>query len=107
LNGYSIKNGIVFVEAGTESIPMKSESLEQFIYEHYYGYTKIDENTEEYKLQHPSWFVNKVVDYKMDCDFKAMYGDAFSVLNTTAAYCRFHSRRFIGRNRVETQPIKF
>jgi hypothetical protein len=35
---------------------------------------------EEYKLQHPSWFVNKVVDYKMDCDFKAMYGDAFSVL---------------------------
>jgi hypothetical protein len=35
-----------------------------------------------------SWLVNKVVDYKMDCDFKAMYGDAFSVLNTTA-YCRF------------------
>jgi hypothetical protein len=77
----------IYVEAGTESIPMKSESLEQFIYEH--GYTKIDENTtEEYKLQHPSWLVNKVVDYKMDCDFKAMYGDAFSVLNTTA-YCRF------------------
>jgi hypothetical protein len=26
-----------------------------------------------------SWLVNKVIDYKMDCDFKAMYGDAFSV----------------------------
>lgn len=74
----------IYVEANSESFPMKSESLEKFIYEHYYGYTKIDENTtEEYKLQHPSWLVNKVIDYKMDCDFKAMYGEAFSVLNTT------------------------
>jgi hypothetical protein len=53
---------------------MKSPSLEKFIFEHYYGYTKIDEdNTEEYKLQHPS-YVNS--EYKIDCDFKAMYGDA-------------------------------
>jgi hypothetical protein len=36
-----LPNGIVFMlGGGTESIPMKSESLEQFIYEHY-GYTKI------------------------------------------------------------------
>ena len=74
----------IYVEAGTESVPMKSESLEQFIYEHYYGYTKIDENTsEEYKLQHPSWLVNKVAKYKINCDFKAMYGEAFSILNDT------------------------
>jgi uncharacterized protein YqjF (DUF2071 family) len=74
----------IYVEASSESFPMKNESLEKFIYEHYYGYTKIDENTtEEYKLQHPSWLVNKVIDHKMDCDFKAMYGEAFSVLNTT------------------------
>jgi hypothetical protein len=37
----------------------------------------------------------------MDCDFKAMYGDAFSVLNTTALL-PFYSRRFSGRDRVET-----
>jgi hypothetical protein len=62
---------------------MKNQSLEKFIYEHYYGYTKIDEhNTEEYKLQHPSWMVNEVLDYKIDCDFTAMYGESFSVLNT-------------------------
>jgi hypothetical protein len=32
-----------------------------------------DENNscEEYKLQHPSWLVNKVADYKMDCDFQS------------------------------------
>jgi hypothetical protein len=54
---------------------MKSPSLEKFIFEHYYG-TKIDEdNTEEYKLQHPSWRKSSVRG-KIDCDFKAMYGDA-------------------------------
>lgn len=74
----------IYVEATTESKVMKSQSLEKFIYQHYYGYTKVDQNnTEEYKLQHPSWLVNQVLDYKIDCDFTAMYGDSFSVLNTT------------------------
>jgi uncharacterized protein YqjF (DUF2071 family) len=73
----------IYVEATTDSKAMKNQSLEKFIYEHYYGYTKIDEhNTEEYKLQHPSWMVNEVLDYKIDCDFTAMYGESFSVLNT-------------------------
>jgi hypothetical protein len=54
---------------------MKSPSLEIHIWT--LLYTKIDEdNTEEYKLQHPSWRVNQVLEYKIDCDFKAMYGDA-------------------------------
>jgi len=72
----------IYVEATTESNVMDKASLEKFIYDHYYGYTKIDEDeTEEYKLQHPSWLVNQVLDYKIDCDFKAMYGKSFSVLN--------------------------
>lgn len=74
----------IYVQATTASKPMQPDSLEKFIYEHYYGYTKINENTsEEYKLQHPSWLVNKVDKYTINCDFKAMYGDAFSVLNDT------------------------
>jgi uncharacterized protein YqjF (DUF2071 family) len=74
----------IYVEATTDAKVMKSQSLEKFIYQHYYGYTKVDQNnTEEYKLQHPSWLVNQVLDYKIDCDFTAMYGDSFSVLNTT------------------------
>jgi uncharacterized protein YqjF (DUF2071 family) len=72
----------IYVEAGTETKVMKNQTLEKFIYEHYYGYTKIDEySSEEYKLQHPSWMVNEVIDYKIDCDFGAMYGESFSVLN--------------------------
>ena len=74
----------ITVTATTKSKMMAKGSLEKFIFEHYYGYTKVDQNnTEEYKLQHPSWLVNEVLDYKIDCDFKAMYGDAFSVLNQT------------------------
>jgi len=74
----------IYVEATTEAKVMESQSLEKFIYQHYYGYTKVDQNnTEEYKLQHPSWLVNQVLDYKIDCDFTAMYGNSFSVLNAT------------------------
>ena len=51
----------IYVESELKSFIMKNDSLEKFIYEHYYGYTKIDENkTEEYQLQHPSWNVHKV-----------------------------------------------
>jgi uncharacterized protein YqjF (DUF2071 family) len=62
--------------------PMKSNSLEKFIYEHYYGYTKVsDKKTEEYKLQHPSWKTHTLSNYEIDCDFQAMYGEDFAVLN--------------------------
>jgi uncharacterized protein YqjF (DUF2071 family) len=78
------KTNSIFIEANNESAPIKKGSLEQFIYEHYYGYTKVsDTKTEEYKLQHPSWETHQVIDYQIDCDFEAMYGSAFSVLNTT------------------------
>lgn len=63
---------------------MENDSLEKFIYEHYYGYTKVnDYKTEEYKLQHPSWKTRKVLQYKIACDFEAMYGKSFAVLNQT------------------------
>ena len=72
----------IYVENSLSCHEMEDDSLEKFIYEHYYGYTKVNENkTEEYRLHHPSWKIHDVVDYKIDCDFKAMYGDSFSVLN--------------------------
>ncbi len=74
----------IYVEASNELRVMKKHTLEKFIYEHYFGYTKIDENTtEEYRLHHPSWKVSSVLETQIDCDFKAMYGEAFAVLNDT------------------------
>lgn len=75
----------IAVTSSIASEKMKPNSLESFIYEHYYGYTKIGENkTEEYTLQHPSWKVSEVIDYAIDCDFETMYGKSFAVLNQTS-----------------------
>lgn len=72
----------IYVENSLSCHKMQDDSLEKFIYEHYYGYTKVSEkNTEEYRLHHPSWEIHDVLDYKIDCDFKAMYGDSFALLN--------------------------
>jgi uncharacterized protein YqjF (DUF2071 family) len=72
----------ICVENSLSSHTMQRGSLEKFIYEHYYGYTKVNaQRTEEYRLHHPSWEIHNVLDYKIDCDFKVMYGDSFSVLN--------------------------
>ena len=74
----------IAVTSSNQSESMKKDSLEQFIFEHYFGYTKVNNyKTEEYKLQHPSWKTRKVIDHIIACDFEAMYGKAFAVLNQT------------------------
>lgn len=57
-------------------------SIEEFIFEHYYGYTKINSQlSQEYQVNHPRWQVKKVIDYSIHCDFTSMYGKEFSFLN--------------------------
>jgi uncharacterized protein YqjF (DUF2071 family) len=65
-----------------EKEAMNVGSMEEFIFEHYYGYTKINERcSQEYKVNHPTWQVNKVLDYAIDCDFRSMYGHDFAFLS--------------------------
>jgi uncharacterized protein YqjF (DUF2071 family) len=65
-----------------EMEPLQAGSLDEFIFEHYYGYTKINNTkTQEYKVNHPRWLVNKVLEHSIQCDFKAMYGNDFKFLN--------------------------
>src|SRR5450432_606247 len=53
-----------------ESVPMLINSEEEFIAEHYWGYTKYNENTTyEYEVNHPRWEIFKVLNYTIDCDF--------------------------------------
>jgi uncharacterized protein len=74
-------NSIV-VNATTENTEMQKDSFEEYIFEHYFGYTKIDEaNTEEYTISHPSWKINSITNYKINCDFEAMYGKPFAQLS--------------------------
>ena len=72
----------IAVNAAKENEQILPGSVEEFIFEHYYGYTKINSQlSQEYKVNHPRWQVHKVIDYSIHCDFKSMYGNDFSFLS--------------------------
>lgn len=59
-----------------------SGSIEVFITEHYWGYTKISEQvTSEYGVEHPVWQVYGIKDYFIDVDFGTNYGPKFGFLH--------------------------
>ena len=71
------------VNAAAETIPIQPGSKEEFIFEHYYGYTRISPiASEEYKVEHPRWKTNSVHKSEINCDFEAMYGKEFSHLSS-------------------------
>jgi uncharacterized protein len=62
---------------------IKKGSIEEFIFEHYFGYTKVSESeTIEYYIQHPSWQINQVKTFEINCNFEEMYGKDFGFLST-------------------------
>lgn len=64
------------------SLPIRINSEEEFIGEHYWGYTKHNESrTYEYEVNHPRWEIFKVLNYIVDCDFSGIYGTEFSFLS--------------------------
>ena len=72
----------IAVRADNKNEEMIPGGAEEYIFEHYYGYTKInDQQSQEYKVEHPRWQLNRVNDYSINCDFRSMYGDEFSFLN--------------------------
>ena len=73
------------VSALLQGEDMVAGSIEEFIFEHYWGYTRVSESvSEEYKVEHPRWTVYKVFSYEINCDFGQMYGAAFAHLSNTA-----------------------
>lgn len=70
------------VHAPNQLSPLQPGSEEEFITEHFWGYAKYAEaKASEYQVAHPRWNTYKVENYTVDCDFKALYGEAFSQLN--------------------------
>ena len=64
-----------------KSSPMCVGSEEEFIAEHYWGFTKVNSTkTYAYQVQHPRWEIFHVTDYKIDCDFNDLFGKEFSFL---------------------------
>ncbi len=69
------------VECDSQSGQIVENSIEEFITEHYWGYTKLtDAKTSEYGVEHPRWNAFPVTGYSLDVDFKDLYGANFSFL---------------------------
>ena len=61
-----------------EPEPLASGSAAEFIFEHYWGYTRQrDGGTVEYQVEHPRWRVWTAERTHLDCDIAALYGPAF------------------------------
>lgn len=54
----------------------------EFITEHYFGYTKYNENTTyEYEVKHPKWQQYLIKNFDITIDFKNVYGSDFAFMN--------------------------
>ena len=70
------------VKSDTNKYKIEQGTIEEFIFERYFGFTKLSaSSTQEYKIHHPKWMTHKILNSQIDCDFRSMYGDAFSMLN--------------------------
>jgi uncharacterized protein YqjF (DUF2071 family) len=70
------------VEAALIPQAFLAGSEEEFITEHYWGYTTAGKHkTSEYGVEHPSWSIYKVKSHQIDVDFTDMYGADFAFLN--------------------------
>jgi hypothetical protein len=53
-------------------------SAEEFIFEHYWGYTaRRDGGTAEYQVEHPAWRAWTAQNPRLDCDVASLYGPQF------------------------------
>lgn len=61
-----------------EAVPLVEGSEEEFITEHYWGYTFINQGCSgTYQVLHPRWKVHKVISYEVKCDTELLYGPQF------------------------------
>lgn len=72
------------------SAPMPPGSVEEFITEHYWGYTRRTSHapggrTSAYQVEHPRWQVYPVRDWKLELDYAKMYGPQWEFLTDTWA----------------------
>jgi uncharacterized protein YqjF (DUF2071 family) len=62
-----------------EPLPIAPGSEQDFIFEHYWGYTRQrDGGTVEYEVEHPRWRTWTAERSWLDCDAPALYGESFT-----------------------------
>lgn len=69
------------VISDNKSKAIEEGSEEEFITEHYWGYTRMSElRTLEYGVEHPRWEMYEIKDYSIKADFGNIYGKEFEFL---------------------------
>ncbi|HZG24787.1 MAG TPA: DUF2071 domain-containing protein [Chitinophagaceae bacterium] len=70
------------VQAAQVPVVMAEGSQEEFITEHYWGYSFRNElMTYEYGVEHPRWNIHPISSYHIDCNFESVYGKTFAGLD--------------------------
>ena len=70
--------------AASKPIPIEPGSVEEFITEHYWGFTKRTRGaTSQYEVQHPRWMVYPVSTCQIEADFGALYGPSFASIRVS------------------------
>jgi uncharacterized protein len=70
------------INANSSPIEIPENSAAEFITEHYWGYTKVDDkSTFEYEVVHPRWEAYEVLEHDIKVDFETVYGTDFKALS--------------------------
>ena len=77
------------VIASPDSKPIEPGSEEEFITEHYWGYTKVHDRTSEYEVEHPRWEVYPIQSFSLALNFEEVYGSDFAFLNNIQPHSVF------------------
>jgi uncharacterized protein YqjF (DUF2071 family) len=69
-----------YLKAVAEAQPLiiETESEEEFITEHFWGYTTVSNTcTGVYEVKHPQWRIHKVKSFDINCSVEKLYGKNF------------------------------
>ena len=65
------------MNAHGEAQNIRQASHEEFITEHYWGYTARGERTSEYRIEHPRWKIWPADSFEIKADVATLYGEKF------------------------------
>jgi uncharacterized protein YqjF (DUF2071 family) len=69
---------------------IETDSAEAFIFEHYWGYNKLNERkTLEYQVEHVSWKIRQVKSASFKADIESLYGAEFKPYLETEPFSAF------------------
>ncbi|MCY4578824.1 MAG: DUF2071 domain-containing protein [Chloroflexi bacterium] len=69
----------LFVRAEGAPAEIQDNTEEEFIAEHYWGYTvQRDGGTLEYEVEHPRWRIWRIDNARLKCDVEKIYGSQFA-----------------------------